>query len=474
LLEREKVLRQTINAKDSQRLIYLQNKQTEKALGFEKELGELLKQYDLVQAEIRKQSPQFAALVQPQTVSLATTQSELLDEDTVLLEYVLGEEKSFLFFVTKSKLEVISLPKNAQIEKVVRQFISAIKAFEVFVPNESPAQREARLKSAESIWKEQGRVLSEILFSKIGDKLKNKRLLIVTPGVLQYVPFATLYTPSVKDAATDKFLIETNEIVSLPSATVLSVLRKNKKKQNDAGEKSIAILADPVFSQTDVRLKQLSATAKPNSDQPESKPENATRQLGSDLARLRFSRREAQAIESFIPAEQRFIALDFAANTSVITDMKFREADIIHLATHGIINSEFPELSSIVLSMVDKNGKQQNGYLRLNDIYNLRLNADLVVLSACDSGLGKEIRGEGIVGLTRGFMYAGSNSVIASLWKVEDRATAELMKRFYRAMLKDGQKPVSALRTAQIEMLRERRWQNPFYWAAFTLQGEWE
>jgi CHAT domain-containing protein len=147
---------------------------------------------------------------------------------------------------------------------------------------------------------------------------------------------------------------------------------------------------------------------------------------------------------------------------------------IVHFATHGFLNEEHPELSGLVLSLVDEQGRHQDGFLRLHDIYNLNLPVDLVVLSACNSALGKEIRGEGLVGIVRGFMYAGAARVVASLWKVEDEATAELMKRFYQKMIKENQTPAAALRAAQVEMWKQKRWQFPYYWAAFVLQGEWK
>ncbi|MGH9855441.1 MAG: CHAT domain-containing protein, partial [Blastocatellia bacterium] len=128
----------------------------------------------------------------------------------------------------------------------------------------------------------------------------------------------------------------------------------------------------------------------------------------------------------------------------------------------------------IVLSLVDQQGRPQDGFLRLHDIYNLNLPAELVVLSACDSALGREIKGEGLVGLTRGFMYAGAARVAASLWKVDDEATAELMAQFYQRMLNDRMSPAAALREAQIAIWRQPRWNAPYYWAAFVMQGEWK
>jgi CHAT domain-containing protein len=138
-----------------------------------------------------------------------------------------------------------------------------------------------------------------------------------------------------------------------------------------------------------------------------------------------------------------------------------------------LINSEHPELSGLALSLVDEHGKPQDGFLRMSEIFNLRLPADLVVLSACQTALGKEIKGEGLVGLTRGFMYAGAERVVASLWQVDDQATAQLMRHFYHGMLKDNLRPAAALRAAQIEMSKSSRWSSPYYWAGFVIQGEW-
>jgi CHAT domain-containing protein len=192
------------------------------------------------------------------------------------------------------------------------------------------------------------------------------------------------------------------------------------------------------------------------------------------LQRLIFSRREADVITRLAGARSSFKALDFAANRATALGSNLSQYRIIHFATHGLLNSQHPELSGIVLSLFDEQGRPQDGFLRLHDIYNLKLSADLVVLSACKTGLGKEIKGEGLVGLTRGFLYAGSPRVIASLWKVDDRATAELMTLFYQHMLRDGLRPAAALRKAQIDMRNRPRWAAPYYWAGFTLQGEWK
>jgi CHAT domain-containing protein len=192
------------------------------------------------------------------------------------------------------------------------------------------------------------------------------------------------------------------------------------------------------------------------------------------IRRLPFSRAEADAIVSFTPRGSSLTALDFDASRTAVTSTDLGQYRIVHFATHALVNSEHPELSGIVLSLVNRQGQKIDGFLKLNDIYNLNLPADLVVLSACQTALGKEIQGEGLIGLMRGFMYAGATRVVASLWKVDDEATAELMGRFYEKMLKRGQPGAAALRHAQVEISRQNRWRAPYFWAGFALHGEWK
>jgi CHAT domain-containing protein len=195
----------------------------------------------------------------------------------------------------------------------------------------------------------------------------------------------------------------------------------------------------------------------------------------SGFGRLLSTRREAAAILALVPERERAQALDFEASRTTALKPELGEYRIVHFATHGMLNNAHPELSGLVLSLVDESGQRQDGFLRLQDIYNLKLPAELVVLSACQTGLGKEIKGEGLIGLTRGFMYAGAPRVVASLWKVDDRATSELMKRFYEGMLgPEALRPAGALRQAQMSIWKEKQWREPYYWAAFVLQGEWK
>lgn len=318
-------------------------------------------------------------------------------------------------------------------------------------------------------------------------------MLVVTDGALQYVPFGALPAPGVnrrpsakgKNGAAGGYqpLILDHEVVSLPSASVVAVLRREAATRPPAPKK-VAVLADPVFVKEDGRVKNR-GEGRPAAGGGGADKETAAGSLPSDVRRsaddlgltwfdrLPVSRREAELITASAPKGQSLKALDFAASRATATSEELSRYQIVHFATHSLLNNQHPELSGIVLSLVNERGEPQDGFLRLHDIYNLKLDADLVVLSACETALGKEINGEGLVGLTRGFMYAGAPRVVASLWKVGDSATAELMKRFYRNMLNAKMRPAAALRAAQVAMWKERQWAAPFYWAGFVIQGEW-
>nr|MDQ3818724.1 CHAT domain-containing protein [Acidobacteriota bacterium] len=317
-------------------------------------------------------------------------------------------------------------------------------------------------------------------------QLGKKRLLIASDGALQYIPFSALPIPTASEKKdTYQPLIVGHEIVTLPSASTLAVLRREVQNRQPAA-KTLAVLADPVFESTDGRIKSLAlkAPAVANfTDAGKSREipflleksahESGLRESEFTLPRLPGTRDEAQHILSLVPAGQGKQALDFEASRETATNADMSQYRYVHFATHGFLNSLHPELSGIVLTMFDEKGTPRDGFLRLNDIFNLKLGADMVVLSACQTGLGKEIKGEGLVGLTRGFMYAGTPRVVVSLWSVSDEATAELMTRFYKGILVDKLRPAQALQAAQVSMLKDKRYSAPFYWAAFTLQGEW-
>ena len=472
LVEREQKLRNALSAKAEQQMRILGAKHTEEdAKRAGQELDELANQYEEIQAKIRQTSPQYAALTQPVPLSLKEIQSQLLDENTILLEYSLGDDRSFLWAVSPGSLKTFELPKRAEVEAAARRVYDLLTASDRS-QNESIEQRQKRLSETAENYPNAIASLSRMLLGPAAAELKNKRLLIVAEGVLQYVPFSALSEP---DQSGTPLMVK-HEIVTLPSASVLGVLRHEAKGRMPAS-KGIAVFADPVFESNDARFTTANAQHAVNfNEDPEAR--EVTRSANEsglmNFPRLRFSREEANQIMKFAPRNKSVAALDFAANRMTATSKNLQDYRIVHFATHGIINSRHAELSGIVLSLVDNNGKPQNGFLRLYDVYNMNLKADLVVLSACQTALGRDIKGEGLIGLTRAFMYGGATRVVASLWQADDRGTAVFMSRFYEALLSRNMSAPAALRHAQVSMWQDKRWQNPRYWAAFQIQGEWK
>lgn len=452
LLQRERSLVANLHEKERKRLELLRESGSSAALAeVEHDLTRLLDQYSTLTSELRASSPRYTALTRPELPTLREVQSQLLDEDTVLLAYALGEERSFLWTVTPDSVSAFELPPRGVIESAARRFYEAVSS--------------SRLQVARGSAEAAARFLGRILLGPAVSRLGSKRLLIVADGALQFVPFAALL---VEDGGP---LLRDHEIVMLPSASILAVLRRERVGRPDP-PKLLAVLADPVLSAGDSRL-----AGRGGGSADVVQPTPALRAVEpTDLASLQslpFSREEAENILALVPSDMRFKAVGFDASRAMVLSGGLSGYRFVHFATHGLIDSRHPELSSIVLSMFDPEGRPQDGRLRLHEIYNLSLQADLVVLSACQTGLGKEIRGEGLVGLVRGFLYAGASRVIASLWNVDDKATAELMKRFYRGLIVERLSPAAALRKAQLSMLADSRWDAPFYWAGFTLQGEW-
>lgn len=472
----------------------------------EKEIAQLAAEFDESEARIRARSPRYAELSRPQTVSLAQIQQQLLDEQTLLLEYALGDERSYLWVVSPTGVKFYELPRRAEIEDVARRVGGLLRA-EQKQPGELERAYQPRLAAVDTQLREQSALLSRMLLAPAASELGAKRLLVVADGELQQLPFAALPVPETTASARatgegggaqvrlvrasaasspstgalqqpPQPLAAEHEIVNLPSASTLAALRVETRRRTPA-TKAVAVIADPVFDRDDSRLQlalrgKSSAASSSSPTHPHSL-EDAVRSFGAELPRLPASRQEAKEIVAAAPAGASLTALDFAASRTTATDSKLSQYRFVHFATHGIFNDKQPELSGVVLSLFDERGQpREDGFLRLHDIYGMRLPVEMVVLSACQTGLGKQVRGEGLIGLTRGFMYAGAERVVASLWKVDDAATAELMSVFYKGMLRDGLPPPAALRAAQMSVRAQKRWHAPYYWAGFVLQGEWK
>ncbi len=488
LLQRERLLHQQIEAKAAYnaRLLYSSGA-GEQVAKVKQELANLLDQYQEVQAQIRVKSPHYAELVQPMPLSLNKIQQQVLDADTMLLEYSLDEPHSYLWAVTPSSISSYELPGRSEIERIARAVLDTIIAYEPQL-NQLASPLRSQIKPTGEIYWRRAAQLSQVLLGPVAAQLSSQRLLIVAEGILQFVPFAALPVPERPDnlaaptltgkGAFSPMLID-HEIISLPSASVLAMMRRQVGNRPTA-EKAVAVIADPVFDHNDARLQLGDARADVLNPSPFDRNQvrkafvsRSSRSKPMSFPRLPFTRREASAILASATDEQAMEAVDFQASRATALSAELSRYRMVHIASHGWLDSEHPELSAIVLSLVDQHGQPQNGFLRLHDIYNMNLSADLVVLSACQTALGKDVKGEGLIGLTRGFTYAGATRVVSSLWRVDDQATAELMGRFYHKILKEHLRPAAALRSAQLEIMSQKQWQSPYYWAAFILQGDW-
>ncbi len=488
LLAQERSLERALNGKAERHARLMAARSNDEAAAVAAEINHLTTEYDEVKAQIKTKSPRYAALTQPQPLTLAEIQRQVLDDNSLLLEYILADERSYLWAVSRTEVSSFELPGRAQIENAARHFYKLLTANQP-VPGETFEQRHARVAEANAHISEEAASLSKLVLGPVMTKLGNKRLLIVPDGGLQYIPFQALVVPgkaNVDDASAQSQtggsdeqipLIVDHEIVNEPSASALALVISETAQRKPA-PKSIAVLANPVFEADDPRVKsKASAETQVAKLSQETEVKEAFRDAGFGeglrIPPLPASREEANAIMAMAPWGTGFKAEGFEASRATITRPELGQYRIVHFATHGFVDYEHPELSGLVLSLVDEKGNPQDGFLRMHDIYNLKLPADLVVLSACNTALGKEVKGEGLIGLTRGFMYAGAAGVAASLWKVDDEATAELMKRFYEGMFQKGLTPAAALREAQLGMWRQKRWHAPYYWAAFVIQGQY-
>lgn len=449
------------------------------AKALEAELAKIEAELQDVQSQMRRLSPAYAALTQPQPLKPADIQQQLLDRDTLLLEYALGTERSYLFAVTPTSLKIFVLPKRAEIEAAVRGYYALVAKQSALPVFSNLAQKQKLMQQLERDRQRSAQTLSQMLLQPAAAELAQKRLLLVPDGALHYVPFAALPEPREEEkgrrgerekgklnsrrtvlSPASPPLIVRHELLTLPSASTLPIARQHWAKP-PATTKLLAVLADPVFGTEDERL-----TAPTRSNNAEAETQR--------FARLLNTRQEAAAIMALVPPAQRLVALDFAANRRLAMSEELQAYRYLHFATHGIWSEVSPGLSGLLFSQFDAGGKPQPGLLTTQDVFNLKLTAELVVLSGCQTALGKELRGEGLLGLTRGFLYAGARRVVASLWQVNDVATAQLMEKFYQGMLgKQRLSPAAALRAAQIALWQDKRWSAPHYWAAFTLQGEW-
>ncbi|MBD1868470.1 CHAT domain-containing protein [Cyanobacteria bacterium FACHB-471] len=435
-----------------------QSRLDQQQVELEHQIDQILTQYKTVQEQIRASNPGYAEITQPKALSVQDIQTQILDDDTLLLEYWLGEERSYLWLVSNTGVKTYELPGRAEIDVAARRFYNFLTV---------PSERVKAVRTAQA-----GMELSRMILGPAADQLKDKRLLVVADGSLHYIPFSAIPIPQAESIPVDpedlpEPLIVNHEIVNLPSASALAIVRERLGNRPPAS-RQLAVIADPVFNREDPRFLELAAGQASATGTASNPPTEA-------FARLLGTSQEASEIIEIAEDEgEDFLLLtEFEANRERVLDEELSQYQILHFATHGLLNDRSPEKSGLVLSQI--NPLDRASFLSLTDVFGLRLSAELVVLSGCRTGLGANLRGEGLVGLTRGFMYAGAERVLVSLWSVDDEATAALMSRFYDELIDKNNSPAEALRAAQLQLLQDSdsTWQTPYYWAAFTLQGEW-
>ncbi len=384
----------------------------------------LIARLEQVRGRIRRESPQYARLTRPPKLSLDSLQDSLGEEEA-LLEFRLGDRQSHLWWVTRDTVKSFLLPPRAEIEPRIETARRLLRSLDWpgFPP---PALCQ----------------LSQRLLGPIAEELGNRNLILVPDGALHGLPMAALPLPT-EDCSRHRPLIQSNSLIVLPSATVLTDLRRERETP-PSPKRLLAVIGDPLY--------QASGP-------------------GADFRRLRYSAAEAKAIAALVPPELSFLALGEDARREVILDGNLADFRILHFAVHGILDPRQPLLSHLVFSTRDRQGRPRDGRLYAHEIYNLDLSAELVVLSACDTGSGRQLAGEGMVsGLLRGFLYAGARRLLVSLWPVDDAGTAELMIHFYRGLFEGSLPPAEALRQAQQALAETGA--PPYLWAGFVLQGD--
>ena len=457
------------------------------------ELEKLQTEYEEIENQIRTASPRYATLTANKPLTLAEVQQNVLDDQTVLAEYALQADESYLFVATKGEVNLFKLPGRANIEKLAMdlraQLIPSKLQRRIVGIDVAEANRGLGIAAAapEDVapFVAASNALYKVVLEPAAGMIGEKRLMVVADGALNYIPFEVLLKSADSgDFSSLGYLVKTNEIVYAPSASVVGAIKQQRTKANG---RAMLIIADPVFNSNDTRARKTTGT--PPSDAEvrglgiqgaladvagTEAPAN-TAMEGLPLARLNGTRTEAEQISKLAKTfgGQADVWLDLDANEDNLGTRDVTKYRIIHVATHGLLNAERPQFTGVVLSLVGN--KTHDGFVRTDEVFNLRLGSPLVMLSACETGLGKEKRGEGVMGLTRAFMYAGAPTVGVSLWSVADKSTADLMTDFYRRLLSTGDSTTSsgALRGAQLAMITGKKYSAPFYWAPFVLVGDW-
>jgi CHAT domain-containing protein len=459
----------------------------------DEELEKLQAEFEEIENQIRTASPRYATLTANKPLTLAEVQQNVLDDQTVLVEYALQTDDSYLFVASKSAVNLFKLPPRSNIDKLAMdlraQLIPSKLQRRIVGIDVAEANRGLGIAAAapEDVapFVAASNALYKVVLEPAAGMIGEKRVMVVADGALNYIPFEVLLkTADSGDFSSLGYLVKTNEVIYAPSASVVGAIKQQRTKN---ASRAMLIIADPVFNSNDARAQKRTAAASTDAevrglgiqsavaDVGGSAPAPNPQMEGLPLARLTGTRTEADQISKLAKASggQADVWLDLDANEDNLAARDVSKYRVIHVATHGLLNAERPQFTGVVLSLVGN--KTHDGFVRTDEVFNLHLGSPLVMLSACETGLGKEKRGEGVMGLTRAFMYAGAPTVGVSLWSVADKSTADLMTDFYRRLLSanEGTTSSSALRGAQLAMITGKKYSAPFYWAPFVLVGDW-
>jgi CHAT domain-containing protein len=400
-------------------------------------------QLEQLEVEIQTKNKRYAEVRYPNPLKLEQIQHAILDDKTALLEYVLGEKLSYLFLITRGEIRTYDLPAAGEIGKQVLKLREALE-------QESLLKRRDYLDSAHQLYQD--------LLEPAATALTGKSNLLVVPdGALYYIPFEALLTaPNDRPYKDLPYLVRLYSIAYVPSASVLAGLREQRRDALPAERKQLVGFAPFASAGSGA------ATRGP------------AHRSSIELAASRWNFKplpasgvEISKIAGLYPGEALSFVGSGADEATVTGNPAVATARRLHFATHALIDERRPEYSALVLA--ERPG--EDGLLQMREIFNLKLSADLAVLSACETARGKEVTGEGLVGLTRAFFYAGVSSLVVSLWNVVDGPTPDLMLDFYR-QLDRLQNKAAALQASKLSMIDRGAFAHPSYWAPFILVGE--
>ncbi len=411
------------------------NKVEQRILAAEDEYTELI-------SSMRVENPELAEMVSPNPYSLDQVKQTLLDKNTILIEYYLGEEQSFLFFVSKLGVHMSELPPRAAIRNSIKAYLKILA--------EPPRHKYEGEQAASRLFME---LLSPVFFN-VPNNISH--IVIIPDGALFYLPFETL----ISDTPKPDHLINKYSISYMPSASSLSFLKKLNGKIRS--KKELLAFGNPNYFRRTVQGIKLDKT-------PAHILLELYKGLNYDFSPIPYSEKEVKKASQFFKKKDVDIFLKYEATERVLKSLLLEDYKIIHFACHGFLDEVFPFRSALVLSL--GNDSKEDGFLQVREIYNLRMKAELVVLSACQTGRGRLEYGEGVLGLPRIFFYAGARSVLSTLWSIGDKPTAIFMEFFYEHLSR-GYSKAEALRLAKLRMI-DSKYSHPFYWAAFVLNGDY-